>query len=164
MEVENAPAKPTERPRRTSFHTCTNTGGVYEHDETSGASRWLSDTETKHVDPILVDVDVTQPVASTSTDGDDGVHVVNPASHVVAVAATEVVAETEDSIGSDLTNWFEENKLKLTEEVVSALQEIGVESPEDFEDLDTDDIENICGVMKKIQAKRFRAALSISEE
>lgn len=58
-----------------------------------------------------------------------------------------------------LSKWFEDNRIPLSDETFNILNEIGVEAPVDLKDLDSEDIENICSTLKKLQVVRFKKAV-----
>ena len=77
----------------------------------------------------------------------------------VTVNVTPVVAVVEVTAESTLMQWFDANRITMGENSMVILNDIGVEETNDLLELDHDDLELICLSMKKIQAKRFKAAI-----
>ena len=77
----------------------------------------------------------------------------------VTVNVTPVVAVVEINAESALMQWFDANRITMGENSMVILNDIGVEDTNDLLELDHDDLELICSSMKKIQAKRFKAAI-----
>ena len=59
----------------------------------------------------------------------------------------------------DLNAWLIEQKIERGTELMVMFSQLGVQDANDLEELDDGDIDDLCNLMKKLEAKRFRKAI-----